>query len=117
MLTIVVIWVQPLGRVSFFPSGTELKKSDVKPDYEDLNSRLFKYKGASSLRPGQQEQVPNDHGASSTCQQYNVCILVSLPLHALETIVICCSKFTGTECSPNVQSLSGKQLCTQYSLH
>ncbi|CAL5229488.1 g12821 [Coccomyxa viridis] len=34
----------PLGRASFFPSRTELKKSDVKPDYEDLNSRLFKYK-------------------------------------------------------------------------
>ena len=49
---IVLIWVQPLGRASFFPSSTELKKSDVKPDYEDLNSRLFKYKGAPSLRPG-----------------------------------------------------------------
>lgn len=40
-----IMLMQPLGRASFFPSQTELKKADAKADYEDLNSRLFKYKG------------------------------------------------------------------------
>ena len=37
--------LQPLGRASFFPSEAELKKSDAKVDRDDLNNRLFKYKG------------------------------------------------------------------------
>jgi hypothetical protein len=39
------MFMQPLGRASFFPSLAELKKADAKVDYEGLNSRLFKYKG------------------------------------------------------------------------
>jgi len=41
--------MQPLGRASFFPSESDLKKKEVKVDYEDLNSRLFKYKGMPNL--------------------------------------------------------------------
>lgn len=41
--------MQPLGRASFFPSESDLKKKEVKLDYEDLNSRLFKYKGMPNL--------------------------------------------------------------------
>ena len=42
---LIVMLMQPLGRASFFPSQAELKKTEAKADHEDLNSRLFKYKG------------------------------------------------------------------------